>query len=147
MSIRSALLKVADKVRALPSRPSWDVWPTSLTIRVRTWEGGRIGTEGGTTDVDLVISPKPRVKDVSQREIAGSGGRYEAGDVRVGPITPQYAGGGYTPAQLAPPVGSNGVEVLYVLSGGISGEYGRVDLQTDHSLSYWLVLRRKRSTP
>src|SRR5262245_21177852 len=48
MSLRSELLKVADKVRALPSRPSWDVFTTSVTVRARTWTGGRIGAEGGT---------------------------------------------------------------------------------------------------
>lgn len=87
------------------------------------------------------------MRDVNQREIAGSGGRYEAGDVKVGPFTPLHAGGGYTPEQLAPVVTVNGVEILYVLAGGLSGEYKRIDIETDRALSYWLVLRRKRSTP
>lgn len=147
MSIRSSALKLAGKLRGLPSSPGVDIYTTSVTIRTRTNSGGRVGAEGVKTDSDLVITPRPKVREVSQREIAGSGGRYVAGDVKVGPITPAHSGGGYTEAQLAPTAGTNGVQVIYVLAGGVAGEYLRVDLQTDRALSYFLVLRRKRSSP
>lgn len=147
MSIRSSALKLATKLRALPSSPGVDIYTTSVTIRTRTWAGGRKGAEGASTDVDLLLTPRPKVREVSQREIAGPAGRYQAGDVRVGPITPANAAGGYSEAQLAPTASASGTEILYVLAGGITGEYTRVDLQTDKALSYFLVLRRKRSTP
>lgn len=147
MSLRASALKIANKLRALPSKPALDVYTTKVTIRTRTWAGGRVGLEGGSSDVDAVIRPRPKVRDISQREVAGSGGRYQAGDVKVGPITPRHSGGGYSEAQLAPSASANGTEILYVLEGGVTGEYLRVDLQTDRAFSYWLVLRRKRSTP
>lgn len=147
MSLRTSALKIANKLRALPSKPALDIYTTSVTIRTRTNAGGRIGVDAVKTDVDVVIRPRPKVREVNQREIAGSGGLYQAGDVKVGPITPAHSGGGYTAAQLAPVTSTNGVEIIYVLSGGVTGEYKRVDLTTDRAFSYWLLLRRKRSTP
>lgn len=150
MSLRTALLKTADKVRAIASKPSIDERTTSVTIRRRVTSGGqlgRVGDGGGVSSTDLVLSPRPKVREVSQREITGSGGRYQAGDVKVGPITPTYSAGGYTEEQLAPRVTTNGVEIRYVLAGGITGEYSRIDLSTDRSHSWFLVLRRTRSTP
>lgn len=147
MSLRTGLLKCAEAVRRIPSLPTVDVRPTTVTVRTRTWAGGRVGVDGGYTDVDFPILPTPLVREIAQREIAGSGGRYEVGDLRVGPMTPSYPEGGFTREQLAPEATTNGVEVLYVLEGGITGEYMRVDLQTDRSLSYFLLLRRKASTP
>lgn len=147
MSLRSSALRIANKLRALPSKPALDVYTTSVTVRTRTWAGGRVRADGGHEDVDVEILPRPKVREINQREIAGSGGRYEAGDVKVGPITPSHSGGGYTADDLAPVASARGVEVLYVLEGGISGEYMRIDIQTDRAFSYWLFLRRKRSTP
>lgn len=150
MSLRSAMLKTANKLRGIPSKPSIDVNTTSVTVRTRTWVGGRIGKEGGYFDDDLEIVPRPRVREISQREITGPAGRYQAGDVRVSGITPSHSenpGIGYTEDQIAPPATSGGIEVIYVLEGAMSGEYTRVDLQTDDELEYALFLRRKRTTP
>lgn len=145
MSLRTRMLAVADRVRAIPAR--LDERPTTVTIRTRTWAGGLPGREGATTHVDVVLTPTPKVREISQREIVNSGGRYQAGDLRVGPITPAYTGGGYTEAQLAPVVTSDAVEVVYVLAGYISGEYARVDLSQDRSHSWFLTLTRTRRTP
>lgn len=138
---------LADRVRAIPARAALDECPTTVTIRVRTFAGGRAGTEGTKTDSTTTITPTPRVQHITEREIANSAGRYRAGDVRVGPLTPSYGAGGYTEAQLAPPVGQNGVQVIYILAGNVNGEYERIELHTEASHSWWLVLRRRRSTP
>lgn len=152
MSLRSSALKTANRLRALASSPAIDIYTTSVTIRTRTWTGGRIGADGGKVDDDLLLTPRPRVREIAQREITGSGGRYQAGDVRVGPITPAHPnnpGAGYTQEQLAPVLTTQqrGVEIIYVLEGGITGEYMRVDLETDRAFRYTLILRRKRSSP
>jgi len=147
MSFRDTMNEVADQLRGLASLPEIDERPISVTLRKVTWAAGRVGADGGTTNEDLELLPRPRVREVSQQEIASSGGRYEAGDVRIGPITPEYPGGGYSPERLAPAITTNGVEVLYVLSGAIAGEYKRVALHTDRVHSYFLVVRRTRSTP
>lgn len=146
MSLRDRVNRIAERVRAIPSHPRFDERTTRVTIRTRTW-AGRVGSEGGFTDVDLEISPRPRVRELNQREIAGSGGRYLSGDLRIGPITPSYAGGGYTQEQLAPVSETNGVEIIYLLEGQQDGEHARVQLETDRNHAWFIVVRRERSTP
>ena len=152
MSLRSSALKTANILRGLASKPAIDIYTTSVTVRTRTWAGGRIRADGGKVDEDVVLAPRPKVRELNQREITGSGGRYVAGDVRVGPLTPAHddnPGVGYTIAQLAPEATTNGVEILYVLEGesGITGTFTRIDLKTDRAFSYWLILRATRATP
>lgn len=150
MSLRSAMLRVANVIRAIPSKPGLDVWPTTVTVRTRTWAGGLKGREGGFTDVDLLITPTPHVREVSQADITGSGGRYVAGDVLVEHITPAHAsnpGVGYTQAQVAPTASANGVQIIYVLTGEIAGEYSRHAFSAQDTVTYTLVLRRTRATP
>ena len=145
MTFRDRMNALADRVRRVPV--TLDERPTTVTIRTRTWGGGRKGADGARTDVDVVLAPVPRVREVNQRDIASSAGRYTIGDIKVGPITPTFPGGGYTQSQLAPTATDSGTEVFYVLAGNVAGEYARVDLTTDRSHSWFLTLRRRRTTP
>lgn len=140
-TLRDRLNAVAERVRGVPV--ALGERPTTVTIRTRTW-AGRIGSDYGYVDTDVVLSPAPKVREVALRELSGSGGRYEAGDVRVGPITPSHPAGGYAESVLAPAVTTSGVETIYVLAGNISGEFARIDLTTDRSHSWFLVLRKRR---
>ncbi len=142
MTFRDQMNRLADRVRGVPQ--ALDERTTSVTVRTVTWLGGRRGVDGGSVYSDLVLTPRPKVREVSQRDIASSAGRYTVGDVKVGPITPAYPGGGYTVAQLDPTLTTNGLEVVYVLDGGVTGEYARVSVGTDRSHSYFVVLRKKR---
>lgn len=149
MSIRTAMLRLANRMRALPSRSSIDVWTTDVTIRKRTWLGGQVGKDGGYKDEDLVITPRPQVRELSEREIRSSAGRYRAGDVLVEHITPAAdpeCSGGYTQEQLRP-VGTRAIQIIYVLSGELTGQYSLESLGVDDVLSYSLHLRRTRTTP
>ena len=83
--------------------------------------------------------------------MASSGGRYEAGDVRVGPITPAYiradgTTGGVSEAQLKPD-GDDGTEVLYELVGTHAGEYALLGLVSTAPFGWWVVLGRRETTP
>lgn len=119
--------------------------PHSLTIRRRTW-AVRPG-DGTPADSDLTISPKPKVTTVSMREIEASGGRLRSGDLRVTKLTPQYSGGGYTPAQLRGEPHSALTEVIYVVTGPHGGEYALQEMTLSGNFGYELLLRRKNSTP
>ncbi len=113
---------------------------------MRTWATGKAG-DGAYSDSAITISPNPKMREVSTHDIAGSGGRYEQGDLAVGPFTPAFTGppaGGYTPDQLQPPVppGSRGVEVIYTVTGPDAGQYTSVTSSRDRPMRYSLVLRR-----
>jgi hypothetical protein len=152
VSLRTSLLPVADTVRSLASPQTLgggvglDTWINSLTVRTTTWSGGRPGV-GTPTHADLLLTPNPELREVTEREIVGSGGRYTSQDIRVQHITPAYPGGGYTPAQLVPDVSSGAVEVVYIVQGPLAGEYTLVEASTADPFEYKLTLRRRRTTP
>lgn len=153
-TLREAMLRTADVVRGLTAPAIWDYRTVKVTVKRRVWSGGEAGAG---TAVDTVLTDLPqalRITSLSEREIAGSGGRYETGDVKVGPITPTYSNvggysGGFTPPQLdpAPGTAATGTEIIYFLSGTMAGEYRLLSSDTIGAVSYRMVLRRTRVTP
>ena len=146
MTLRTSLLPVVETLRALTGPGVLDIRTVQLTIRTRVWSGGFIG-EGVAVDSDLVLPKNYRVENLTSKEIASSGGRFEDGAVKVGPITPDFGTGGYTPAMLRPEPTTDDTEVIYMLSGQISGNYALAQLQTHKPFSYFVILNRRRSTP
>ncbi len=121
----------ARKIIAEP--PGLDFRTASLTIRTRSWTGGGNGAEirlGTSTDSDLLLVPRPKMKE------------QDGGNLLVGPITPSYAGGGYTVAQLNPLVAATaGQEILYVVTGPAGTHtYALLSIDTTKSLRYMLTL-------
>lgn len=145
MSLRADIIPLIDEVLEITGPDELDIRPSRLTIRTRTWSGGRVG-DGTTEDSDLELPQKYRIREVTSREIATSGGRFEVGDVRVKVTPSDGAGTGYTTEQLAPTV-EKGTEVIYILTGQLNGEYTRVELTSDRAFRRELVLRRTRRTP
>lgn len=122
----------------------------SLEIFTRTWTGSPGAT--GSTHVDsdpLVVTPRPKIRALTNKEIAASGGLYTDGDLRVTKITPKYtagAGGGYEVSEILA-AGSRGVDVVYRITGPNGGEFKIVDSDTSKNFGYELTLRRTRKTP
>jgi hypothetical protein len=153
MSLRTRMLPVFDRLRALTGPSRFDIRPTSLTIVTRTWASGTVGVEqpDPTTpsyaDSRLELPAVYKARQVTTREIASSGGRYETGDVKVGPITPAYTAadgrtGGVSEAQLKPD-GGTGVEIIYELVGAHAGEYSLLGLVSTAPFGWWVVLGRR----
>jgi len=146
VSLRTDLLPVIDELRALAGPTGFDVRTSQLTIRTRTWAGGRRGL-GPISDSDLTLEKRYKIRELSLREVSGSGGAFEMGDVKVGPITPtDVSGGGYTATQLAPD-GQQGTEIIYVITGDLAGEYARIDFDQTKPFSWYMTLRKRRTTP
>jgi hypothetical protein len=152
VSVRTALLRVADRVRALSGPERLDQRPHQLSIVTRSWSGGFKGA-GVPTEVPLVLPQHFLIRQVSTREIAGSGGRYEMGDVMIEGITPEYVdpldgqAKGYSPLVLDPVVTRSGVEIVYRLTGPHAGDYQLVELQSWRPYGYHLVIRRRSDSP
>lgn len=148
-----------DKARA--------VWGNTATLNMRpwrvyaikrTWSGARIG-QGAKTDVVTEITcagAPPKVKQLSDEDIVSSGGRYNQGDVRVGPLTPLYAtssgNGGVDLSTFMPsPVSGVPSEVFFKVTGpGYPAEGGFFKmLSNDGSFTtnYTFVLRQRAETP
>ncbi|HEY1697981.1 MAG TPA: hypothetical protein VGG39_37735 [Polyangiaceae bacterium] len=158
MSLRTRMLPVFDRLRGLTGPSRFDIRPTSLGVVTRRWTSGAVGVEpdDGTqpayADTRLDLPAVYKVRQVSTREIASSGGRYETGDVKVGPITPSYTNadgslGGVSEAQLKPAVADAATEILYELVGAHAGDYSLLGLITTSPFGWWVVLGRRQTTP
>jgi hypothetical protein len=91
-----------------------------------------------------------KVRQLTEREIASSGGRFRDGAIEISSITPAYDtgtdSGGLGEADLRPS-GSKDVEVMFVLSGDVSGEFRLEKLVTSNALNTRVFANRLRTTP
>lgn len=158
INLRVAGLIIADALRMLSGPSVFDMRPTSVEIVQKTWSGGRRGNGRSTEIVVLALPNYTKVRQVTSREIASSGGRYEEGDLVIGPITPAYPSlphgytEGYTETQLVPRVAGQGQEIIYRMaqqSGatGIVGDMYLVEFKRDRVMRFELVVGRLRTTP
>lgn len=146
-SFRTVFCDVADTLRSLTGPDIFDIRTSQLTIRTRTYPDGRRSSQSAFIDSDLVLPQQYKVQQVKTSEIASSGGKYEIGDVKVGPITPRGDTLGFTELQLQPKPVDDGVEIQYILTGAHAGMYSRVELQSTKPFSYFLILRRNITQP
>lgn len=160
MSLTQSILSSLQGIDEVLGPSGLDILPTSVSIVTRTWNEGRRGAGGADnyTEQALCLPQGITVRHLATREIAGSGGRFEQGDMLVGPIRPPFtdpvsgATGGFTEAQIKPP-GQQGVEIIWRLTStqpngsGINGDYALIEFRRDHPFFYEAVIGRKRSTP
>jgi hypothetical protein len=170
VSFRTAVLPALDVIDSIAGPSILDIRPTTINVVTRIWHQGIKGKGGpqGFTDTGgqlgtppLALPPYVRIRHMSMREVAQSGGRYEVGDVKVGPIRPPFTkfdgtAGGFTEAQLNPTVPNNGTEIIYRLTPkdpmlqtttGIFGDYQLREFKRDMSMRFMLVLVRRATTP
>ena len=104
--------QLAERARRIPER--FGLRPTKVTVRVRTYSGP-VGAQGVTLSAttDTVLDPRPRVRQVTEGQksyfgggtLVLAGGDAAARVYEIGPIAQRFPGGGYTPAEVAPPGG------------------------------------------
>ncbi len=150
-SLRAAHRAAADAGRRAAERVG--ARPTTVSVVVATYSGP-VGVTGSTlaSTSTTVLSPSPRVRSgggaagyFGGGTAAASAGVLMEGQYVVGPITLDYAGGGYTQAQLCPAAGEDRV-VYYLLEGdefSPGGERFRlVDADATRPHQMTLVLER-----
>jgi len=115
MSFRDSLRRVANSVRAIPN--SFGVRPYTVAV-VTTASAGDNPGDGTETETTTAITEAggapPKVRWLSSEELAVGG--YEAGTVEIGPVTPDFPGGGTLLSTLAPDPAVN-TSVRVVLTG------------------------------
>jgi hypothetical protein len=158
VSLRTRMLPVFDRLRALTGPTRFDIRPTSLSVVTRRWASGTVGVEPDDptavpySETRLDLPAVYKVRQVTTREMASSGGRYETGDVKVGPITPTYTNadgstGGVSEPQLKPAPPDAATEIVYELVGAHAGEYALLGLVSTSPFGWWVVLGRRETTP
>jgi len=144
MSVRHSLLPVVDLGRRIYGKVLGMV-TSQLTIRTRTYSEGIRSPEALYTDVDVVLGEYYEIREATTREVESSGGKFEVGDIIVGPITPSDGDAvGYTEEQLAPKPTVPAVDILYLVTGAHAGTYRRKALKSTDPFEYFLVLGRVR---
>lgn len=151
MTLASSLLPSLDAIRSIPA--DLGLRPFSCLVRVRSWSGGAIG-DGTATDVDTAIvvggGAAPRVRHPSPREVVASGGQYQSGDYRIGPLTPDGGGAGVAVSTLRPAL-TAGQELLVKVTGPDTPSGGQwcrvVQLEADRALNRTLVVRPTGEVP
>ncbi len=136
--LRNPMRRLAYKVRAIPGklgfRP-YTVWlEVSVSAGAELGEGARTTT---TTQITEADGQPPRVRWLTNQEL--SLGNYRDGTIEIGPITPDFPGGGHAISSLHPDPSVN-TTVRWVLYGphmAATGSRFRVrDFKTDKTLSY-----------
>lgn len=155
MSLRTDLLPVVDAARAITGAAQLDQRTSQLTIRTRTWSEGKIN-RGTKSDSDLVLPQQYKITQATAGQVErllGSGGSYQPGQHVLVVVTPAWYAddgvtqlGGYTDAQLKPS-GSPGVEVLYLITGALSGEFTLVGFYVTRPYRRELLLQRRNASP
>jgi hypothetical protein len=117
-SLRQNLLPVLEKARAIAGtlgfRP-YEVW-----VRTTTYAGTRVG-QGASSSTEtrlLVGGQNPKVREVKRRDVSSGSNAFVDLEYDIGPMTPQFPGGGIEVATVAPQRGTSPTEVHYVLKGG-----------------------------
>lgn len=151
MSFASDLLAGIDAIRAIPG--TLGLHPYVVTKVTRTWATAIIG-HGSYTDAEevlLVGGQNPHVRQVTESardHYLETGPTFSEGDWLVGPLTPEFAGGGYDADNFD--AGENAVEIFYKIDGpGISSNerFQAKSKSTDKPFRYTLVLQRAPMTP
>lgn len=122
-----------------------------LTVRVLRRSGSML--DGSATIAeDKVIASRAgdryKMRELSSKEIVAGGDLFENGSIRVGPITPPYAGSAFTKEDLFPP-SSAGQEVFYGVtdSAGFTKWCTLASKDTLNDLHWFLVLNPTSAEP
>lgn len=153
MSFVSDILGDVDEIRSI--RGDLGLCPCAVYVRVTTWSGSYLG-QGTKSETDTRITlpggTNPKVRRVAYKETVAGGGKYQEGDYRIGPFTPDYIGGGLAFSSMVP-TGTGDARTGYhwVLVGPDTPTDGMlcepVQEEADHPLHRYVVVRPHGVTP
>lgn len=144
MGFRDEFRELAHELRAIPGR-DFEIRPYTASVIIRTWSGGKPG-DGTATDAETAIvegdSQPPKIRFLSDEEKALAG--LGATVLEIGPITPDFPGGGTSIATLLGTAAAAGTEVLYKITGpeyptGV--ECIREGVESDRTFGYKIRVR------
>lgn len=146
MTFRDDIRALAYSVRQIPG--DLGVRPYTVSVSVSTWSGATPGE--GTEDVTVTAITEangqpPKVRWLTDEERALGG--YADAVIEVGPITPDFPGGGTSWAVLTQSAAAAvpGTVIRYVLTGPefpSGANFERVGGTSDRTFNYKLRLQR-----
>lgn len=149
MTIRDTYLGVLDGYRGRLNT-TWDLRRYTVDHVQQSWTGALPG-EGTTTGpvytpITVAGGARPKVEQLSQRDIVASGGLYQDQDLRIGPLTPPIEGGGGTEiATFDPaPTGANTTVMFRITGPGCEAGalYRKIGQDVAGNFRYSIIVRR-----
>lgn len=121
-TLRDSLLPAVDIIRGIPGQLGLRLY--TVTVVQRTWTGIRAGL-GTNTDTSTGVKVdfgiyQTKVTQLTNSDLIASAGMYNAQDLKVGPITPPYAGStadGDAITVFDPAVGTSPIEIFFNIKG------------------------------
>jgi hypothetical protein len=149
VTIREDFLPVVDWGRGLLDA-AFGLRRYDVVMVVTTWSGALPGdgTASPAVETPIVVagSRRPKVEQLTQRDIVASGGLYQEQDLRVGPLTPAFTSGGLDVTAFDPAAVGPSTEVLFRLTGpgtpATGALYRKVGQSVEKNFHYSFVLRR-----
>lgn len=141
---RDRYRRIANRARTIPARHG--LRPYTVAVVVGTWSGAYVGRGDKTEQLEAITEQgyPPKVRFLSEEALALSasvGAGLLKGSCTIGPITPDYTGGGTALADLLPAVTSK--KTVHVKLTGPSYPNGAKflvkEVKTDRALHWTLV--------
>ncbi len=117
MALRDDLLPVVDEARAIAGELGFrrfQVW-----VHVTTYAGSRAGNGAkSVTETRLLVGGQdPKVREVRSKDVVAGTSEYQSAEYDIGPLTPEFAGGGIAESILNPEKTSTPTTILYLIKG------------------------------
>ena len=146
---RDGYRALADRIRAIPGR-DFGLRPYTVSVVLRYHSGDNAG-DGDAVDVATELQaggqpPKVRFANDEERAL----GNLPAGSLDVGPITPDYVGGGLAWDVITGAAAIAGTEVLFLVTGPefpTGALYAKVGGDSARGLRYTLRLAPRQLAP
>ena len=138
MSLASGLKPLADSIRAIPG--ILGVRPHTVSVVTGSWDGAQMG-EGTLTEATLPLThadgqpPKVQWLNDEQRTV---GGGLPEGTVKIGPLTPDFPGGGVALSEFGSQL-SAGQTIHLIITGPVhpsGARYKVTDVSGDKATQF-----------
>ena len=142
-SFRNDIRKLAYELRSMAGR-DFEIRPYTVSVVTRVWSGDQPGegiSTATTTPITEADGQPPKVRVLNDEQLAL--GNLPRGAVKVGPITPDFPGGGTSFDTLSPAGLSAGDSFYYVLTGPdypTGARFVLKEAQADKTFGYKVTL-------
>ena len=117
MALKDDLLPLVDDLRGIAGQLGFR--PYEVYVRVTTFSGPRVGLGAATLSETrlLVGGQNPKVRAIRSKDTVAGTAEFSNDTWEIGPLTPSFPGGGYTPEAINPAGTATPATTLYVLKG------------------------------
>lgn len=117
MTLKDDLLPLVDELRGIAGELGFR--PYQVWVRKTTYAGNRVGVGAqSVTETRLLVGGEdPKVREVRRKDVAAGTAEYVDAEYDIGPLTPEFSGGGIAESVINPERDGSPTAVAFVLKG------------------------------